>query len=144
MKQIMNEIHTYNLRAQCWGEENVLAYDLAVLKALNNPFSTLPGAVNNNPFQRLTNFQNVNQLTSLWRSKRQASNGLLNADQNDFIEFLEDFGEFKEGIATKMGNLTCVLTEMKLLTPDLKINIDGYMKPVADIEGFKPELSLPV
>merc|ERR1712013_828713 len=47
-------------------------------------------------------FQNVNQLTSLWRSKRQASSGLLNADQNDFIEFLEDFGEFKEGIATKM------------------------------------------
>merc|ERR1712088_244410 len=146
MKQIMNEIHTYNLRSQCWGEENVLAYDIAVLgatekcmqlapaydlvellKPINNPFSTLPGTVNNNPFQRLTNFQNVNQLTSLWRSKRQASNGLLNADQNDFIEFLEDFGEFKEGIATKMGNLTCVLTEMELLTPDLKINIDGYM-----------------
>merc|ERR1712088_757106 len=146
MKQIMNEIHTYNLRSQCWGEENVLAYDIAVLgatekcmqlapaydlvellKPINNPFSTLPGTVNNNPFQRLTNFHNVNQLTSLWRSKRQASNGLLNADQNDFIEFLEDFGEFKEGIATKMGNLTCVLTEMKLLTPDLKINIDGYM-----------------
>merc|ERR1712243_148717 len=62
--------------------------------------------------------------------------------QNDFIEFLEDFGEFKEGIATKMGNLTCVLTEMKLLTPDLKINIDEYMKPVAEIEGFKPELSV--
>merc|ERR1711953_441050 len=161
MKQIMNEIHTYNLRSQCWGEENVLAYDIAVLgatekcmqlapaydlvellKPINNPFSTLPGTVNNNPFQRLTNFQNVNQLTSLWRSKRQASNGLLNADQNDFIEFLEDFGEFKEGIATKMGNLTCVLTEMKLLTPDLKINIDEYMKPVADIEGFKPELSV--
>merc|ERR1711953_700194 len=97
MKQIMNEIHTYNLRSQCWGEENVLAYDIAVLgatekcmqlapaydlvellKPINNPFSTLPGTVNNNPFQRLTNFQNVNQLTSLWRSKRQASNGLLN------------------------------------------------------------------
>merc|ERR1711997_1006899 len=161
MKQIMNEIHTYNLRSQCWGEENVLAYDIAVLgatekcmqlapaydlvellKPLNNPFSTLPGTVNNNPFQRLTNFQNVNQLTSLWRSKRQASNGLLNADQNDFIEFLEDFGEFKEGIATKMGNLTCVLTEMKLLTPDLKINIEEYTKPVAEIEGFKPEISV--
>merc|ERR1712013_176922 len=104
MKQIMKEIHTYNLRSQCWGEENVLAYDLVeLLKPLNNPFSTLPGTVNNNPFQRPTNFQNVNQLTSLWRSKRQASSGLLNADQNDFIEFLEDFGEFKEGIATKMG-----------------------------------------
>merc|ERR1719348_2133050 len=156
----MNEINTFNSRAKCWGEENVLAYDIAVLgatekcmqlapaydlgellKPLSNPFTTLPGTVNN-PFQKLTSFQNLNQLTSLWRSKRQASSGLLNADQNDFIEFLEDFGEFKEGIATKMGNLTCVLTEMKLLTPDLKINIDEYMKPVADIEGFKPELSV--
>merc|ERR1712013_184159 len=100
MKQIMKEIHTYNLRSQCWGEENVLAYDIAVLgatekcmqlapaydlvellKPLNNPFSTLPGTVNNNPFQRL-------------------------------------------------------------LTPDLKINIDEYMKPVAEIEGFKPEISV--
>jgi len=160
MKQIMNEINFYNLRSHCWGEENVLAYDIAVLaatekcmqlapaydlvellKPLNNPFTTLPGTVNN-PFQKLTSFQNVNQLTSLWRSKRQASSGLLNADQNDFIEFLEDFGEFKEGIATKMGNLTCVLTEMKLLTPDLKINIEEYTKPVAEIEGFKPEISV--
>jgi len=160
MKQIMNEINFYNLRSHCWGEENVMAYDIAVLKAtdkcmqlapaydlvellrpINNPFTTLPGAVNN-PFQKLTSFQNVNQLTSLWRSKRSASSGLLNADQNDFIEFLEDFGEFKEGIATKMGNLTCVLTEMKLLTPDLKINIEEYTKPVAEIEGFKPEISV--
>merc|ERR1719228_1071880 len=100
------------------------AYDLVeLLKPLSNPFTTLPGTVNN-PFQKLTSFQNVNQLTSLWRSKRQASSGLLNADQNDFIEFLEDFGEFKESMATKMGNLTCVLTEMELLTPDLK-NIFG-------------------
>jgi len=160
MKQIMNEINYWNLRSHCWGEENVLAYDIAVLEAtdkcmqlapaydlvellkpLNNPFTTLPGTVNN-PFQKLTSFQNLNQLTSLWRSKRQASSGLLNADQNDFIEFLEDFGEFKEGIATKMGNLTCVLTEMKLLTPDLKINIEEYTKPVAEIEGFKPEISV--
>jgi len=160
MKQIMNEINAFNLRSHCWGEENVLAYDIAVLEAtdkcmqlapaydlvellkpLNNPFTTLPGTVNN-PFQKLTSFQNLNQLTSLWRSKRSASSGLLNADQNDFIEFLEDFGEFKEGIATKMGNLTCVLTEMKLLTPDLKINIEEYTKPVAEIEGFKPEISV--
>merc|ERR1712013_552138 len=28
MKQIMKEIHTYNLRSQCWGEENVLAYEI--------------------------------------------------------------------------------------------------------------------
>jgi len=159
MEKIMNNINIYNLRSQCWGEDFVNAYQLAVLKAqekcmqlapaydlvellqpLNNPFTTLPGAVN--PFQKLQTFQNLNQLTSLWRSKRQASTGLLNADQNDFVEFLEDFSEFKHGIATKMGNLTCVLTEMKLLTADLKINIDEYTKPVEEIEGFIPEISV--
>lgn len=161
MKKIMNEINLYNLRSQCWGEENVQAYDIAIFKAmdtcmqlapaydlvellkpLNNPFTTLPGAVNNNPFRKLTSFQNLNQLNSLWRSKRQATTGLLNADQNDFVEFLGDFGDFKEGVAAKMGNLTCVLTEMELLTPDLNINIDGYTKPVAEIEGFNPEVSV--
>jgi len=162
MEKIMNDINLYNLRTQCWGEDNVNAYQLGMMKAqekcmqlapaydlvqllkpLQNPFTTLPGAVS--PFQKLQSFQNLNQLTSLWRSKRQASTGLLNADQNDFVEFLEDFSEFKSDIATKMGNLTCVLTEMKLLTADLKINIDEYTKPVEEyaiVEGFKPEISV--
>ena len=160
MEKIMNNINFYNLRSQCWGEDNVNAYQLGILKAqekcmqlapaydlvellkpLINPFTTLPGAVNN-PFQKLQSFQNLNQLTSLWRSKRQATTGLLNADQNDFFEFLGDFSEFKHGMATKMGNLTCVLTEMKYLTADLKINIDQYTKPVEEIEGFIPEISV--
>merc|ERR1711892_1434367 len=64
MKKIMNEINLYNLRSQCWGEENVQAYDIAIYKA------------------------------------------------------------------------------MELLTPDLTINIDGYTKPVAEIEGFNPEVSV--
>jgi len=161
MEKIMNNINFYNLRSQCWGEDNVNAYQLGMMKAqekcmqlapaydliellkpLNNPFTTLPGTVNN-PFQK--SFQNLNQLTSLWRSKRQvaqATTGLLNADQNDFVEFLGDFNEFKHGMATKMGNLTCVLTEMKYLTADLKINIDQYTKPVEEIEGFIPEISV--
>merc|ERR1719422_709127 len=116
---------------------------LQLIKPLNNPFQTLPAPVNN-PFQKLQSFQNLDQLQSLWRSKRQASSGLLNADEEDFAEFLGDFNSFKEGIASKMGNLTCVLTEMKYLTPDLKINIDEYMKPVDEsygFEGFKPEES---
>ena len=114
MEKIMNNINFYNLRSQCWGEDNVNVYQLGILKAqekcmqlapaydlvellkpLINPFTTLPGAVNN-PFQKLQSFQNLNQLTSLWRSKRQATTGLLDADQNDFVEFLGDFSEFKQ------------------------------------------------
>jgi len=163
MKKVMNNINLYNLRSKCWGESNTNLYQLAILKAQEkcmqlapsydlinqlvpqtNPFATLPGQVSA-PFRKLQNFENLDQLTSLWRSKRQASNGLLNADQGDFNEFLEDFGDFKEGIASKMGNLTCVLTEMKYLTADLKINIDEYTKPVEELsiaEGFKPEESV--
>eukprot|EP00092_Neocalanus_flemingeri_P013088 GFUD01014103.1.p1 GENE.GFUD01014103.1~~GFUD01014103.1.p1 ORF type:complete len:301 (-),score=84.85 GFUD01014103.1:87-989(-) len=159
MEKIMNDINLYNLRSKCWGEGNTNnyqigimkaqekcmqlapAYDLVdVLKPQQNPFTTLPGSVSN-PFRKLQNLQNLDQLTSLWRSKRAASTGLLNPDQGDFIDFLEDFGDFKEGIASKMGNLTCVLTEMKFLTPDLKINIEEYTKPLSEIEGFNVEES---
>jgi len=163
MKRMMDSIHAYNIRSQCWGEENVNAYHVAMvasmekcmqlapaldllqlIKPLNNPFQTLPAPVNN-PFQKLQTFKNLDQLQSLWRSKRQASSGLLDADETDFIEFLQDFQDFKNGMASKMSNLTCVLTEMEMLTSDLKINMDAYTveaitKPVEGV--FKPELSV--
>ena len=44
------------------------------------------------------------------------------------MEFLDDVDDFKEGMATKLGNLTCVMTEMKMLTPELKVNIEEYTK----------------
>jgi len=165
MQQIKETLNLYNLRTKCWGESNTHMWQLNIMKAQEkcmqlapaidlisqlvpqaNPFATLPSRVSA-PFrklQKLQSFQNLDQLQSLWRSKRQASSGLLNADEEDFVEFLGDFNSFKEGIASKMGNLTCVLTEMKYLTPDLKINIDEYMKPVDEsygFEGFKPEES---
>jgi len=163
MKKIMNNINLYNLRTKCWGENNANNWQLAVLKAQEkcmqlapsgsllqqlvpqtNPFATLPGQVSA-PFRKLQKYENLDQLTSLWRSKRQASNGLLNADQGDFNEFLQDFADYKGDIASKMGNLTCVLTEMKYLTADLKINIEQYTKPIEEVEifeEFKPEESM--
>ena len=70
------------------------------------------------PFQNLQ-FSNLDSLVSLWRTKRDT--GLVNVDEDDFIEFLEDVGEFKDNMLTKMGNLSCVMTELKLLTPELKV-----------------------
>jgi len=161
MKKIMNNINLYNLRSKCWGDGNLNAYQIGLMKAQEkcmqlapaydlvdlltpqtNPFTTLPGAVPNNPFRKLQDLQNLDQLTSLWRTKRQASTGILNPDQDDFYDFLEDFGEFKEDIASKMGNLTCVLTEFKYLTSDLKINIEQYTKPASELEGFNVEESM--
>merc|ERR1712088_434065 len=63
------------------------------------------------------------------------------APTDDFLEFIEDFGDFKEDIAGKMGNLTCVLTELKYLTEDLKLNIDYYTAPASEIDGFVLEES---
>jgi len=159
LKKIMKTMNVYNLRTKCWGESNTNNYQVSIMKAqetcmqlapsfdllqklqpLNNPFTTLPGAASS-PFQKLQSFQNLNQLSSLWRSKRQASSGLLNPDESDFVDFLEDFGDYKENMASKMGNLTCVLKEMKLLTPDLKINTEQYEKPLSEMEGFNVEES---
>ena len=70
------------------------------------------------PFKSLQ-FSNLDSLVSLWRQKRDT--GLVNVDEDDFVEFLDDVSEFKGNMAAKMGNLSCVLTEMKLLTPDQKV-----------------------
>ena len=73
---------------------------------------------------------------SLWRNKRSAesSTGILQPDEDDFMEFLDDVDDFKEGMATKLGNLTCVMTEMKMLTPELKVNIEEYTKDMEEEE----------
>merc|ERR1712212_481018 len=152
MREIMQQINKFNMRQACWGETNIIkaqekcmqlapTYDLvSVLTPQSNPFTTLPGQITN-PFQRISEIQSLDQLTSLWRTKRQATEGILNPDQDDFLEFIEDFGDFKEDIAGKMGNLTCVLTELKYLTEDLKLNIDYYTSPASEIDGFVLEES---
>ena len=73
---------------------------------------------------------------SLWRNKRSAESptGILQPDEDDFMEFLDDVDDFKEGMATKLGNLTCVMTEMKMLTPELKVNIEEYTKDMEEEE----------
>jgi len=160
MKRIMDTINLYNLRTNCWGQTNTNNFQVAVQKAQEkcmqlapsldiiqqlvpqeNPFATLPAPVSA-PFRKLQDFQNIDELQSLWRTKRQATTGLLKPDESDFAEFLGDFNSFKGGIASKMSNLTCVLTEMKYLTSDLKINIEEYTKPVTEIEGFVAEESV--
>merc|ERR1711944_257593 len=85
-------------------------------------------------------YQDLDQLVSLWRTKRSADSeittGLLQPDEEDFMEFLGDFADFKGSMATKMGNLTCVLTEMNLLTSELKVNIEEYTKDLSEYEEY--------
>merc|ERR1719151_67049 len=60
---------------------------------------------NNNPFEKLTKGGDFSDLQSLWRSKRDASEGLLDVDEDDFYEYLQKTGQ---------------------LTEDMEINMDWY------------------
>merc|ERR1712026_429570 len=87
MKKIMDTINLYNLRTKCWGQTNTNNFQVAVTKAQekcmqlapsfdlinqlvpqSNPFATLPAPVSA-PFKKLQDFQNLDELKSLWRTK---------------------------------------------------------------------------
>merc|ERR1712218_496113 len=101
-----------------------------------NPFQTLPSPVTNpfktntSPFARPNKPSvNANALKDLlfnnFRSKRQAE-GLIEVTEEDFAEFLEDFDEFKDHVASKMSTLTCVLVKMNMLDSNFQVNLKGY------------------
>jgi len=156
MEKMVDEVNTHRLKAECFGEVNKMNYDVAIEGAIEKcmqlapafnvinlvPSNQFKGAFSSSklssPFQNIQ-FSNLDSLVSLWRTKRDT--GLVNVDEDDFIEFLEDVGEFKDNVLTKMGNLSCVLTELKLLTPELKVNIEEYTKDAAEIEGFDLDAS---
>merc|ERR1739848_392961 len=139
MVEMMEGIDTYNWRTKCWGESNVDSYILQSEAAKRecmqmeptidtpefglptNPFSPLT----NNPFRKLQSGGDINELTSLWRSKR-AVEGILKPDNEDLYDFLQDVAEHREMKRNKMGNLTCVLMKMKMLTEDMEVNMEFY------------------
>jgi hypothetical protein len=144
MKEMLKGIDMYNFRTQCWGEVNVdnhiaamegakaecmqmeSPFDHAMLGPRINPFTSSPMMNRaNNIFAQLKSGDH-SQLQSLWRSKREANRGILQPDEDDLWEFLGQVGDFKSGMMSKMGNLTCVMQKMKMLKEDRSINIDHY------------------
>merc|ERR1712154_756897 len=51
-------------------------------------------------------------------------------------EFLGQFADFKGNVASRMGNLTCVLKEMKMMTPDNKVNLEAYTTGITGESSF--------
>jgi len=148
MQKMVNEVNTHRLKAECFGEVNKNNYDKAIEGAIEKCMQLAP-AFNlaniiadsqslKDPFKQIQ-FTNLDSLVSLWRTKRDT--GLVNVDEDDFVEFLDDVSDFKGDMAAKLGNLSCVLTEMKLLTPEQEINIEEYIKDATEIEGFELEAS---
>lgn len=127
---------------QCMQENhsNLLKPANPILSLLNQETETLPFPVNNNnPFLSSSKLQNnpfkssrasnnkLNAWQNIWntRNKRQVE-GLLQPTEEDFKEFLADFEDFKGDIASKMGNLTCVMKKMDMLDNNLQVNMKAY------------------
>jgi hypothetical protein len=107
----------------------------AQLNKPSNPFQTLPAQIQaKNPFSG-NQFKkarvNPDSLKSILfsnfdsRRKRQAD-GLIEVTEEDFAEFLGDFSDFKDDVASKMSNLTCVLSKMNMLDSNYQVNLKAY------------------
>merc|ERR1719337_109438 len=107
-----------------------------LLKELSGAAFDLPGhgegpqnpflRPNNNPFEKLTKGGDFSDLQSLWRTKREASEGLVEVDEDDFYEFLQQVNDNRHFRHNAMGNLTCVLHKCGQLTEDMEVNMDFY------------------
>merc|ERR1711881_641801 len=98
----------------------------AQLNRPKNPFQTLPASIQaKNPFSGGNSFNkkptvNPDSLKSILFSnfdsrKKRQTDGLIEITEEDFAEFLGDFSDFKDDVASKMSNLTCVLSKLKML-----------------------------
>jgi len=92
----------------------------ALRAVLNNPAlaSILAPAQNQQWEQVWGNFLN--------RNKRQATQGLIDVSEADEREFIEDIMHFKNSMYTKMGNLSCVLTQLEVLDSSGEINMEYF------------------
>merc|ERR1711970_894013 len=150
---IQMDMENFNNYAMCWGVENMMTFRLAQYKAMEecgrsglasgmvkptNPFADdqqnplnrlFNNANSRNPLSALLSRNSIgnsaqNAWDSLFRSRRQAEEGLLEIDEKEELErFLEDYDEFKEDIGSMIGNLTCVLTKMNMLDSALQVNL---------------------
>merc|ERR1712223_1256405 len=112
------------------------ASPFAQLNKARNPFQTLPASIQaKNPFSG-NSFNkkptvNPDSLKSILfsnfdsRKKRQAD-GLIQVTEEDFAEFLGDFADFKDDVASKMSNLTCVLSKLNMLDADYQVNLKMF------------------
>merc|ERR1712117_72159 len=172
MKEIMEGIDMYNFRARCWGEANVdkqiAALETAkkICSQVASPLERFGSFARVRPFfasRRQDHANNILSLLqsggdlsnvgSLWRNKRDTfdfyninrfsdGNGILNPDEDDILEFLDQFADFKSNVASRMGNLTCVLKEMKMMTSDNKINIDAYTSDLGGESSFGMDFNI--
>merc|ERR1712066_377939 len=128
MKEIMEGIDMYNFRARCWGEANV-DKQIAALETAKKICSQVAS-----PLERFGSFARVRPFFA--SRNMDHANNILSADEDDILEFLGQFADFKGNVASRMGNLTCVLKEMKIMTPDNKVNLEAYTTGITGESSF--------
>merc|ERR1711970_1474001 len=150
-RKIMDTMKKYNLLEKCWGKKNMIGYSLGQHKASehckqlspihSSGFQTLPQPIGINPWEHTKPWGNTRPsqgdseilsklaellMPKLRRYRRQSGGGLINADESDLQDFLRDIADFREGMASKISNLTCVLTQMNMLDANMQPNIYQY------------------
>jgi len=141
-RKIRHNIDMYNADVACWGRENAVRFHAGLAQAIEqcanfgNPSNLLKPA---NPWQTVQSANtlpaglNRGNVANFWsnslfnnRQKRQATEGLLETDDDDLQDFLEDFEDYKEDLGSKMGNLTCVMSKLDMLDSSLQVNLAEY------------------
>merc|ERR1711923_16018 len=135
MKEIMEGIDMYNFRARCWGEANVdkqiAALETAkkICSQVASPLERFGSFARLRPFfasRRQDHANNIlsvlqsggdlSNVGSLWRNKRDTfdfdsinrfsdGNGILNPDEDDILEFLDQFADYKINIDAYTSDL---------------------------------------
>merc|ERR1712032_1768635 len=123
--ELLRGIDIYNFRSKCWGKSNVDKYAVDMENAKREcmqmePAFDFPGhgdgpqnpflRPNSNPFEKLTRGGDFSDLQSLWRTKRDASEGLVDVDEDDFYEFLQKIGQLTEDMEVNIEYYTTALT----------------------------------
>jgi len=148
-RKIGEQMMRWNMQSRCWGNDAVTQYALEQFQATEY-CKTLPSKVDSDfsrpagkPFfptirrtvprpvpKRNDNVELVRGLLKLLsRNKRQADEidtGLLNPTEEDFMDFVEDMKDWRQGLSTKISNLTCVLTQMGALDDQGNPNLEAY------------------
>jgi len=141
-RKIRHSIDMYNADVACWGRDNAVRFHAGLAQAIEqcanfgNPSNLLKPA---NPWQTVQSANtlpaglNRGNVANFWsnslfnnRQKRQATEGLLETDDDDLQDFLEDFEDYKEDLGSKMGNLTCVMSKLDMLDSSLQVNLAEY------------------
>ena len=148
--KMMQKIHKYNLFSRCWGDEYMAGFAVKIKKAMEfcgevqspmfggmKPFP-LPAAIDNTQLEALRGLLSNPALATLLKGNQanawqpfgngfgRKKRALLDPTSEDEEEFMNDVLDFKAGMATKMGNMSCVLTQLEMLDAAGQINMHTF------------------